>query len=207
MKMNWTKIREKTASAIRRGTIVTGSVTLIVISANLFAPKATHAVVAALVQVVNNVSVVNPLDSSSNPIPLLTKRKDEPGRNPYSSTVHLWQGNSCSGVNCTAFFASVPANKRLVVTSVTGAVFVEAPGYIQPVWLDGVYIPSFLQIGTVQGPGNVTEGMFSFNSNVLLYYEAGTGPRAGITSSTNIAGNSGFTDGSVTMSGYLIDLP
>lgn len=205
--MNWAKFREKTARVIRRVTIFTGSVTLIAISADLIAPKVTHAVVTALVQVVNNVAVINPVDSSSNPIPLVTKRKDEPGRNPYISTVHLWQGNNCSGVNCTAFFAQVPANKRLVVTNVTGAVFVEAPGYIQPVWLDGVYIPSFLQVGTVQGPGNVAEGMFSFNSNVLLYYEAGTGPRAGITSSTNIAGNTGFTDGSVTMSGYLIDLP
>ncbi|GAI53637.1 unnamed protein product, partial [marine sediment metagenome] len=65
--MNWTRIREKAARVIRRVTIFTGSVTLIVISANLFAPKATQAVVAALVQVVNNVSVVNPVDSSSNP--------------------------------------------------------------------------------------------------------------------------------------------
>jgi len=51
----------------------------------------------------------------------LVENIDEPGRNPYSSTVAVNPGKcGVSSTGCVLFFVAVPAGKRLVVTNIIG---------------------------------------------------------------------------------------
>src|SRR5258706_8139287 len=86
-----------------------GGIVLAAMVIVLLAPKAAHAVVATLVQVVN---------TTANPVPASTV--DEPGRVPYVSSV-LDLGNNCGlGFECDFNFPPVPAGHRLVIQEVSG---------------------------------------------------------------------------------------
>jgi hypothetical protein len=62
----------------------------------------------------------------------LVQNVDEPGRNPYSSTVTFFNAPPCapdgSGTTCALIFQPVPAGKRLVATTSHGCHFSEITG-------------------------------------------------------------------------------
>ena len=76
-----------------------GAVALVAVAATLAVPRTAHAVAAALVQVTN---------TSANPV--LNQDVDALGRHPYMS--------SCSAPNI-CFFSAVPANRELVIQSIS----------------------------------------------------------------------------------------
>jgi hypothetical protein len=93
----------------------------------------------------------------------LVQNVDEPARNPYQEAASFSQGSGCSGAFCNVYFSTVPTGKRLVITNVTGVVYVESPGVLQPLTLvhDGasaptMFIPTVQQAGTFAGSGRST---------------------------------------------------
>jgi hypothetical protein len=111
----------------------------------------------------------------------LVQNVNEPGLNPYQFYVSFHQGfvfpsgaGSCSGVQCNFTLPAVPAGKRLVVTNITGNIFVDTPGVTRPVLLFGagvtLQIPTVLQAGTYQAPNsNQASNMIGVNSPILCY--------------------------------------
>ena len=87
-----------------------GAIALAGIVGTLLMPKATHAIVATLVSVVNNVAVVNPLDGNGNQMPLLTKDANSPARSPFDVEAVCNFGVDFTGTNqcVTSNIVSVP---------------------------------------------------------------------------------------------------
>jgi hypothetical protein len=140
---------------------------------------------------------------------------DEPGRNPYASTRFFANGfpadGSCAASFCNLQFQAVPAGKRLVVTNVIGAVYVDAPGVIAPLllfpWANAnlgttLAIPAGLMAGTYQG-----SNMIGISAEVRAYFEPGAIPALAITpiGSLSALGSRGST--AITLSGYLVSIP
>src|SRR5260370_33701963 len=62
-----------------------------------------------------------------SPAPALTSSMDEPGRTPYFSR----NAPNCSAVTyCVTLFAPVPTGQRLVVTNVSGFIYLATPGVV-----------------------------------------------------------------------------
>jgi hypothetical protein len=144
----------------------------------------------------------------------LVQSVDEPARNPYQDGATFSQGSGCSGTFCNVYFATVPAGKRLVITNVTGVVYVVSPGVLQPLNLvhDGASapampIPTVLQAGTFPGPLGQQEGMFGVNAPVRIYFDAGTAPHLLASASSSIAGDTGYTASQIFLSGYYVSVP
>ena len=70
--------------SVRHALAVLGSLLVVVGLAAVLAPERTHALVATLVQVVNNVPVVNPVDGNGNPIAVITKDVDSPVHSAFN---------------------------------------------------------------------------------------------------------------------------
>jgi len=152
----------------------------VVLAAALLAPRAAHAVAAALVQVVNTSSA-----------PAVTSSIDTPGRIPYQATASV--DPACLDTSsCTAVFPAVPPNHRLVVQ--------QASGYLIGSTGTANY---FLGPGPI--PGNNTIVVFSagipFATPVLAYFDAGQQP--GIQAISNTPSFSGL--GYFTLTGYMLD--
>jgi len=142
---------------------------------------------------------------------------DEPGRNPYASTVFFANGfefpsgGTCGSNQCELHFQAVPAGKRLVVTNVIGNVYVDTPGVIAPVLLfplgdatkgTTMMLPAGLMAGTYFG-----SNMIGISAEVHAYFEPGATPAIAITpiGSISVLGSRGST--AITLSGYLVSLP
>jgi hypothetical protein len=72
-----------TMNLMRKALSALGGILLAALLIAALAPKATRGIAAALVQVVGNVSVTNPLDGNGNTVPVLTKDADSPVRSPF----------------------------------------------------------------------------------------------------------------------------
>ncbi|GAI58424.1 unnamed protein product, partial [marine sediment metagenome] len=104
-------------SAIRLLAAV-GGVALLVLLATLAAPKTARGVVAALVQIVGNVSVVNPLDSGGSPTPLLTHDTNSRGQEPFDILAEcLFYGGAGNNQCFQTNFLLVPTGKIAKVES------------------------------------------------------------------------------------------
>jgi hypothetical protein len=132
----------------------------------------------------------------------LVKNVDEPGRSPYDA---LASGPaSCNADICHFFFPVVPANKRLVVTNVSGLTF-RQPGVIALVssvvtCTNCANNRAFL--ATPTAPVTVSGAdAWTFNQTVNVTYEPGTVPTVKVSFNTD----SGFFH-NVSVQGYLIDL-
>jgi hypothetical protein len=141
---------------------------------------------------------------------------DEPGRIPYQSIAVFSQGGggcvgpncfSCSGNLCSLNFAPVPSNKRLVVTSVLGEVYVDTPGVLQPIQLGRVFIPTVLQTGTFPGAGAGSDNIIGINAaaSMLTPIDGGNIPTINMVSTTPFSASNGLTNGQMTITGYLVD--
>ncbi len=157
------------------------------------------------------------------PKPLLAQIKaafvqnvDEPGRIPYQSVIFFAQGGggcsgascaSCVGDFCTLNFPPVPNNKRLVVTSILGQVYVDTPGVLKPVQLGSIFFPSVLQAGTFPGVLGVNTNIFGVNVTgaMVTAIDGGNTPTINLVSTTPLSFSNGGTNGQITVTGYLVD--
>jgi hypothetical protein len=144
----------------------------------------------------------------------MVQNVDEPARNPYQDGAAFSQGSGCSGTFCNVYFATVPAGKRLVITNITGVVYVASPGVLQPLTLvhDGapapaVPIPTVQQAGIFPGPSGQAEGIFDVNAPVRIYFDSGTAPHVIASASGSIAVDTGYTASQIFLSGYYVSIP
>lgn len=135
----------------------------------------------------------------------LVENIDEPGRNPYSSTVDVTPFACNSSPACVLQFAAVPAGKRLVVTSITGVVYPSTPGVVWFLALfpsagtaKAIMIPTFLEAGTV---GN--DNIVGINAQLNTFFEGGSTPVMSLAATTSFLNH----EGAITLSGYLVSLP
>jgi hypothetical protein len=141
---------------------------------------------------------------------------DEPGRIPYQSVIFFAQGGqgcsgpscaSCVGDFCTLNFTPVPNNKRLVVTSILGQVYVDSPGVLKPIQLGSIFIPTVLQAGIFPGVLGVNTSIFGINAtgSLLTPIDGGNIPTINMVSTAPFSGSTGSTNGQMTVTGYLVD--
>jgi hypothetical protein len=136
---------------------------------------------------------------------------DEPGRTPYSQTIGFDQRN-CSQVaatyNCSLQFALPPHNTRLVITDVTGVVYVNPPGVAEIV-LNGasggfnpVIAAPALQAGTFLG-----QNISKVDAHIRAYVNDNTFPRLFVNATAPVAltNNQGIGGSSISVSGYLVN--
>lgn len=141
---------------------------------------------------------------------------DEPARIPYQSVSFFAQGGggcsgpscaSCSGNFCTLNFAPVPNNKRLVVTSIVGMVYVDSPGVLKPIQLGSIFFPSELQAGSFPGVPGVNTNIFgvSLTGAMLTPIDGGNTPAINMVATAPFSSSNGATNGQMTVTGYLVD--
>lgn len=131
--------------------------------------------------------------------PALVRSVDEPARVPYVESL----APTCGFTNqCISTFATVPAGKRLRVTSISGAFFfTNVSGFI------GFHHPAVGSIMFPVAPFNAAYfgTVVSFNQQVDRFYEAGQTPSLefGVQSPNTI-----FVDSRnrLTITGYLVDI-
>jgi hypothetical protein len=138
----------------------------------------------------------------------LTRNADEPGRNPYQSTV-IFNAiapngllvNPCTAGQCVAAFTRVPEGKRLALCNITGFV----RGNVQ--FLSLVHEPGNNPQLTVLPLRELASGapFYSFNETIGGYVEGGHAPLFSAFGSGAFLGNRGSYS-QVKLSGYLVDL-
>jgi len=133
----------------------------------------------------------------------LVQNIDEPGRNPYLSTIGLQCTNAST---CVQDFAPVPSGKRLVVTSITGNLYPASPGIVPILNLfkngqqvgSGIAVPTFIEAGTFS-----SFNIVGVNAQFNAFFEPGETPLIYVVATSNF----GLGGGSLTLSGYLVSLP
>ena len=166
---------------------VAGCLSLAILTLPMAFPKAAHALAATLVQVTN---------TASNPV--ISQDVDSPARSPYYKSVTCY---SASSNQCAAQFPVVPANKRLVVQQFFGSV--DTPTSLSVgefVQGDSILIPILF---TYQGPDPANNKIYVANQPILYYFEAGQAPSFSMNAAS---GPFVFMSGSVTLTGYMVDL-
>ena len=145
----------------------------------------------------------------------ITGNVDEPGRNPFQQTFEFSANppSACRSIPtspqvCDFQFPLVPGGKRLVVTNVTGLVFVDQPGVVGRVEFNPGPTVGSTFLGTYPNSGiGGTENMMGINAPVLFYVEAGTFLGLRIDASAPVAiDNNGAVRSSITVSGYFVNL-
>jgi hypothetical protein len=144
---------------------------------------------------------------------------NEPGLNPYQFYVSFKQGftfpqgvGTCTGAQCDFVLPPVPTGKRLVITNITGNIFVDTPGVTQPIVLFGggvtFEIPTVLQAGTYQAiNSNQPSNMIGISAPILAYFDPGMKPTIAILATALISDGQGLTTGSIVLSGYYVNIP
>ena len=146
----------------------------------------------------------------------LVENIDEPGRNPFHADRSFTSnepspGLSCINNFCTITYGVVPGGKRLVITNVTGTLFVDTPGSVVSVSLydsnsvnplSTTLVPVSTQAGTA-----FSSNVIGVNAAVLAYFDAGNQPTIVVHTTAPIS-QAGFVGTSeIALSGYYINLP
>lgn len=145
----------------------------------------------------------------------ITGNADEPGRNPFQQTLEFSANppSACRAIPaspqvCDFEFPAIPVGKRLVVTNVTGLIFVDQPGVVGRIeFLPGPTVGSTF-LGTYPNSGfGGSENMIGVNAPVLFFVDAGTFLRLRVNASAPVAvDNNGTVGSSITISGYFVNL-
>jgi hypothetical protein len=145
----------------------------------------------------------------------VTGNANGPGSSPFQQTVTFSANppSACRAIPtspqvCDFQFPAVPAGKRLVVTNVSGMLFVDGPGAVGAIqFFPGPTIGA-LFLGTYPNTSNGgTENMFGLNAPVLFYVEAQTSLGFRVNASAPVAiDNNGTVTSSITVSGYFVSL-
>ena len=127
----------------------------------------------------------------------LVKNIDERGRNPYTGSLACY---SASTNSCSAFFPAVPANMELVVQHISMSVDTPTPLSNVDFYGNGAQASPLL---TLQGNDSAGNSIYIGNQPLLAYFSAGQTPSLAVfTKSANFE----FVSGSVTLTGYLVNL-
>jgi len=127
----------------------------------------------------------------------LVKNIDERGRNPYTGSLACY---SASTNSCSAFFPAVPANMELVVEHISMSVDTPTPLQSVDFYGNGVQANPLL---TVQGNDSAGNTIYVANQPLLAYFSAGQAPSVAVfTKQASFE----FVSGSVTLTGYLVNL-
>jgi hypothetical protein len=159
-----------------------GAVALVAVVATLAVPRAAHGIAAALVQVTN---------TSASPV--MNQDVDALGRHPYMS--------SCSDPN-SCVFAPVPANRELVIQTISVAINIppsSPPAIAQLATTTGGvagYPAQFPVVSTIEGFG------FALQS-ITAYADPGTSPICTFATTPALVG----ANIACTISGYTVSLP
>ena len=143
---------------------------------------------------------------------------NEPGLNPYQFYVSFKQGftfpqgvGTCAGAQCNFVLPPVPTGKRLVITNITGNIFVDTPGITQPVLLFGggvtFEIPTLPAGSYLAINSNQLSNMIGINAPILAYFDPGMKPTIAILATALISDSQGLTTGSIVLSGYYVNIP
>jgi hypothetical protein len=127
----------------------------------------------------------------------LVQNIDERGRNPYYQTVSCY---SATSNQCYALFPPVPANMRLVVEFVASDVDTPTPLSVAEFFTAGGFVPI---LHTLQGNDPAGNKIYVANQPWRYYFEAGQQPYIVMNAQ---AGSFEFMSGSVTVTGYLVNL-
>jgi hypothetical protein len=130
----------------------------------------------------------------------LVKNIDERGRTPYM--VQVTCGTPGVAAQCESDFPVVPANKRFVVEYVNGSLSAGQNNF-QGAFLN---VPSaglnqFRLLAHFDGNIN-TRDLYTISMPVVFYYEPGQAPSVVLVAVTS----PGVLFGTITLSGYLVDL-
>ena len=156
----------------------------------MIAPKAAHAVVATLVQVVN---------TPANPVP--NQDVDQRGRNSYQA--YLPCLTTAANNVCTILFPAVPSGKRLVVEHVSASIGIpSASDPLNVVQFGGGN--SIFQFLTVHGPTAPFFGAVNYTVSEPTFatFDASTVPEVDI-----FAISSGPWNAHASITGYMINVP
>jgi hypothetical protein len=169
----------------RRILMALGSIALAFVLV-MSSPKAAHAVVAALVEVVN---------TAANPV--IVSNINDPGRVPYLSELFGTTRANCSFGECLLNFPVVPSGHRLVVEHVS--MILQANTGAVPAQVFITNSATYMQFfATVQDKSNT----IVLDQPVLFYFDAGDEPQVGTSASVDTA--TAFPV-NVTLAGYLLD--
>ena len=176
-----------------------------------------HAWIAASVAALGIVSAFTAKPLLAQIKAAFVENVDEPGRNPFHMNNYLAPNLSSTGVQCSAnnicsaSYGVVPAGKRLVVTNVSGLLFVATPGVVAYAQIyDSVsndplsitYMPTVLQTGTVSG-----SNMIGLNVPLLVYFNPGEQPTVVFQTTTPVSSASALPPSAISVSGYYVNLP
>lgn len=148
---------------LKKAVTTLGGIFLAALLIAALAPKATHGLVAALVQVAN---------TTSSPVPV-TDIKDQ---NPYQDSEFITQSsaNCPAGARCIVNFKTVPAGYRLVITSASAAYQLTAGGTNAYVQLSSLPSGAFQLLPP---PADIGLNFRLVSSPLTFYVEAGDTPQ------------------------------
>lgn len=140
----------------------------------------------------------------AQPKPALTRNLDEPGRNPYveSKQIAASVANCGTLTSCTFEFATVPADKRLVITYASVTFMLTGGGTVPEAALSAAGT-GFIQLPLPTVPHAGTNDRWATASPVTFYVEPGAAPRI-IVRGFDLA--DGFLV-TMALSGYYVSLP
>jgi hypothetical protein len=154
-----------------------------------------------------NVVIANPADT-----PVLVRNVDEPGRAPYLEEVELSNPPNnttafCQTVSsCSLHFPAVPSGKRLVVESISGAVFTHVDDSLGTVSLSSAGRP----IGYLAPFSSEPQGLarrYTFNTSFTSYVEEGVTPIVFVVvASSTTQAVQGHQRAAIVIAGHLVDI-
>ena len=129
----------------------------------------------------------------------LIKNVDEPGRNPYTFEIQC----AVSATSCFLTAPLVPANKRLVIEHISGSIDVAPGSKISDMAIVAALSPTILRRARLFPQYALTifgKDRYVVNDPVLVYIDAADKPGIAISATLPVI------EGSLTLSGYLVDL-
>ena len=187
---------------IKKAVTTLGGIFLAALLIAALAPKATRGIAAALVQVVNNVPVVNPLDANGNAIPLQADA-DRGARNSFFALCVT--NTSLEGDFGSCNLMTVPAGKIAVVETVSGHAFAKGSNQFVEVVIaaipstPGTSLSFDLALTSTGFDGTYT--YFLFNNPTKFYAPSGSTINGSLATGNDFSGQSAVL---MEISGYYV---
>jgi hypothetical protein len=139
-----------------------------------------------------NVKVTNPAAA-----PVLSVNVNDPGRTPYQS----FKFAACFHGACSATFAAVPAQHRLVMEHITGLVTLSSSTTaIQVALQENFGLDNFVSIFIAPPPISSAGSVTEFDQAIRGYADAGEQPIVTVVANVELLESNNFT-----LIGYLVD--
>jgi hypothetical protein len=180
-------------NSIRKAVSAIGGIALAALLIAALVPKATHGLVAALVQVAN---------TTANPA--ITSNMDDPGRIAYQAQIIGTTTANCFPGGCAFTFAPVPAGHRLVIQHVSMFILANANSVPARVLVQaGIGVTAAAEFLVTNQDTRSSLHEIQFDQSVLLYVDAGVSPFVTIGASID---TTDVDNGQIaTLFGYMLD--